>query len=44
MDELKKFSSNLTIIIKQRESQEEGLREKYKHKQKIQKIKSLLFE
>mgnify|MGYP000323585325 CR=1 FL=1 len=42
MDELEKFSSNLTIIIEQRKNQEERLKEK--HKQKIQKIKSLLAE
>jgi hypothetical protein len=42
MHELEKFSSNLTIIIEQRKNQEERLKEK--HKQKIQKIKSLLAE
>jgi DNA-binding protein H-NS len=36
IDELEKFSSNLTIIIEQRKDQEKELRES--HKQKIQKI------
>ena len=45
MDELEKFSSNLTIIIEQRKSQEEDLKEKHKKKiQKIEEIKSLLAE
>jgi DNA-binding protein H-NS len=45
MDELKKFSSNLIIIIEQRELQEKELREKHKQKiQKIEEIKSLLGE
>ena len=45
MDELKKFSSNLIIIIEQRKTQEEALREKHKQKiQKIEKIKLLLVE
>ena len=45
MDELKKFSSNLIIIIEQREGQEKDLREKNKQKiQKIEEIKSLLAE
>ena len=41
MDELEKFSSNLTIIIEQRKSQEEKLREK--NSQKIKKIKEIKF-
>ena len=41
MDELKKLSSNLTIIIEQRKVKEEELREK--HKQKIQKIEEIKF-
>ena len=45
MDELKKFSSNLTIIIQQRKDQEEKLREKHKQKMhQIKEIKSLLAE
>ena len=45
MDELEKFSSNLTIIIEQRKNQEERLKEKHKQKiQKIEEIKSLLAE
>ena len=45
IDELKKFSSNLTIIIEQRNNQEEDLRKKHKQKvQKIKEIKSLLTE
>ena len=45
MDELKKFSSNLIIIIEQREGQEKDLREKNKQKiQKIEEIKVLLSE
>ena len=45
MDELKKFSSNLEIIIGQRENQEKELSKKYKEKiQKIEEIKSLLSE
>jgi DNA-binding protein H-NS len=43
MDELKKFLSNLTIILEQREGLEEELKEKHKKKvQKIEEIKSLL--
>jgi len=45
MDELRKFSSNLAIIIEQREKKEGELREKNKQKiQKIKEIKSLLSE
>jgi DNA-binding protein H-NS len=45
LDDLKKFSSNLTIIIEQRKNQEEELREKHKQKiKKIEEIKSLLSE
>ena len=45
MDELEKFSSNLTIIIEQRKNQEAESRENYKKKiQKIEEIKSLLIE
>jgi DNA-binding protein H-NS len=45
MDELQKFSSNLTIIIEQRENQEVELRKKHKQKiQKIEEIQSLLNE
>ena len=45
MDELKKFSSNLVIIIEQRELQEKELREKHNQKiKKIEEIKSLLSE
>lgn len=45
IDELQKFSSNLTIIIEQRKTQEKNLKEKHKQKiQKIQEIKSLLNE
>ncbi len=45
MDELQKFSSNLVIIIEQREDQEKELREKHRQKiQKIEEIKSLLSE
>ena len=45
IDELKIFSSNLTIIIEQRKNKEEELREKHKQKiRKIEEIKSLLAE
>ena len=45
MDELEKFSSNLTIIIEQREHKEKELKEKNKEKiQKIEEIKVLLSE
>jgi DNA-binding protein H-NS len=45
MDELEKFSSNLTIVIEQRKIQEEVLIEKHKEKiKKIEEIKSLLAE
>jgi DNA-binding protein H-NS len=45
MDELKKFSSNLTIIIEQRERQEKELKEKNMEKiHKIEEIKVLLSE
>jgi DNA-binding protein H-NS len=42
IDELQKFSSNLAIIIEQRDEQEDKLREK--HNKKIQKIKAQLDE
>ena len=43
MDELKRFSSNLIIIIEKRECQEKELRENHKQKiKKIEEIKSLL--
>jgi DNA-binding protein H-NS len=45
MDELKKFSSNLKIIIEQRNNKEEKLKEANKKKiEKIEKIRSLLIE
>ena len=45
MDELEKFSSNLTIIIQQRKDQEENLRERREKKiHQINEFKSLLAE
>jgi DNA-binding protein H-NS len=42
IDELQKFSTNLAIIIENRDKQEDKLREK--HNKKIQKMKALLSE